>query len=137
MTKEKSCGAVVFTKMNNEIKFIIEKMNLGHFALPKGHVESDENEIDTARREIKEETNLDVTFLTSFREVSSYSPKKNVVKDVVYFLAEAKCINDLRRQESEVHELFLLNFDEADRILTYDSDRLILKHANDYLTNMK
>jgi len=137
MTKEKSCGAVVFTKMNNEIKFIIEEMNLGHFSLPKGHVELDENEIDTARREIKEETNLDVTFLTSFREVSSYSPKKNVVKDVVYFLAEAKCINDLKRQESEVHELFLLNFDEADRILTYDSDRLILKHANDYLTNMK
>jgi 8-oxo-dGTP pyrophosphatase MutT (NUDIX family) len=137
MTKEKSCGAVVFTKMNNEIKFIIEEMNLGHFALPKGHVELNENEIDTARREIKEETNLDVTFLSSFREVSSYSPKKNVVKDVVYFLAEAKCINDLKRQESEVHELFLLNFDEADRVLTYDSDRLILKHANDYLTNMK
>lgn len=137
MIKEKSCGAVVFTKMNNEIKYVIEEMTEGHFALPKGHVENNETELETAQREIKEETNIDVTFLSSFRESTSYSPRENVIKDVIYFLAEAKCINDLKCQKSEVKEVYLLNFEEACQLLTYASDKNILTKANEYLTNMK
>ena len=137
MTKEKSCGAVVFTKLNGEIKYLIEEMLQGHFALPKGHVEAGETELETASREIKEETNLDVTFLTSFKETTSYSPAKNVCKDVIYFLAEANCPSTLKKQPEEVEELYWLNFDEAYERLTYNNDKSILENANEYLTSMK
>ena len=137
MTKEKSCGAVVFTKLNGEIKYLIEEMLQGHFALPKGHVEEGETELETASREIKEETNLDVTFLTSFKETTSYSPARNVCKDVVYFLAEANCPSMLKKQPEEVEELYWLNFEEAHDRLTYNNDKSILENANEYLTSMK
>ena len=60
MTREKSCGAVVYKIENDDIRILIEKMKLGHYSIPKGHVENNETEIETALREIKEETNLDV-----------------------------------------------------------------------------
>ncbi len=137
MIKEKSCGAVVFIKFNNEIKYLVEEMLAGHFALTKGHVEGEESEHETALREIKEETNLDVTFLTSFREVINYNSSVNVNKDVVYFLAEAKCISDMKPQENEVKELYWLNYEEAHSLLTYDSDKNVLKDAHEYLKGMK
>ncbi len=137
MKKEKSCGAVVFSKFNCEVKYLIEEMIQGHFALPKGHVENNETELETAEREIKEETNLDVTFLTSFKETTSYSPKKDVCKDVVYFLAEANCPSSLKKQPEEIEELYWLNYEEAIEKLTYNNDKEILKNANEYLTSMK
>ena len=73
MIKEKSCGAVVYKYENNEILVLLEKMKKGHISIPKGHVENDETEIQTALREIKEETNLDVVIDTGFKEVISYS----------------------------------------------------------------
>lgn len=137
MRLEKSCGAVVFAKINNEIKFLIEEMNEGHFAFPKGRVENDETELETAKREIKEETGLDVMFLVSFKETTHYYPIDNVEKKVIYFLAEAKCTSDLKVQKDEVREIYFLNYDEASKALTYENDRDVLKEALEYLTSMK
>ena len=65
--KEKSCGAIVYKIENNELKFLLVHQNNGHYSFPKGHVEENETEIETAIREIKEETNLDVKIDTNFR----------------------------------------------------------------------
>ena len=53
MQKEKSCGAIIYNK-NKEV--LIVKHNAGHWDFPKGHVEENETEIQTAIREVKEET---------------------------------------------------------------------------------
>ena len=37
--KEKSCGAVVYKIINDQRYYLVEKMNLGHTSIPKGHVE--------------------------------------------------------------------------------------------------
>lgn len=50
-------------------------------------MEEGETEEETARREIKEETGLDVLLDTGFRETVTYSPKRNTKKTVVYFVA--------------------------------------------------
>ena len=89
MIKEKSCGAVIYKIIDNQVYFLVEKMQRGHYALTKGHVENNETEVETATREIKEETNLDVIIDTNFREVISYSPYEGCIKDVVYFIAKA------------------------------------------------
>lgn len=137
MKMEKSCGAVVFAKVNNEIKFLIEEMVEGHFAFPKGKVENNETDIETAKREIKEETGLDVMFLVSFKETTHYYPIKDVEKKVVYFLAEAKCISDLKVQKEEVKEIYFLNYKEALNALTYENDKCVLSEAWEYLNNIK
>ena len=87
MAKEKSCGAVVYKIDNGIIYFLIEKMKKGHFSLPKGHVENNETEIETALRETLEETGIKARVVGDFRKVITYKPRKNAIKDVVYFIS--------------------------------------------------
>lgn len=39
MIYEKSCGAVVFTKIDSEIKYLLVSNKEGIYGFPKGHVE--------------------------------------------------------------------------------------------------
>ena len=132
MKKEKSCGAVVYKIENGEKMFLIEHMKMGHYSLPKGHVEEDETEIETAKREILEETSLEVLIDSSFREVITYSPREDSIKDVVYFIGKIIGVT-MKNQESEDSEIYFLKFNEALDLLTYENDKNVLKKANDYI----
>ena len=136
MIREKSCGAVVY-KNESTVKFLVEYMKQGHISLPKGHVENNETEVETAFREIKEETSLDVNIDTNFREVISYSPKDGVIKDVVFFIAKVKSFNEPKdNHDDEVKELKFLSFEEAYSLLTYHDDKKVLKKAYEYLMKL-
>ena len=105
MSYEKSCGAVVFRKYHGNIELLLIKHVVGgHWSFPKGHVEPGETEEQTALREIKEETGIDVELNTSFREVVSYSPKRDTTKDVIYFLGKAKTFQ-YTPQEEEIAQI--------------------------------
>lgn len=130
--KEKSCGAVVFRREKDGLVFLIETMALGHISLPKGHVEAGETEEETARREIWEETGLRVRIDTRFRRTIRYSPRPGVEKDVVFFTAEAE-EGDITPQPEEVRRAEFLPMEEALGILTYASDREVLRAAVAYL----
>ena len=90
MNYEKSCGAVVYRKFhgNTEI-LLIRHIKSGYWSFPKGHVEKGETEIETAEREIKEETNIDVLIDSGFRETVTFSPRRDTSKTVVYFVGKA------------------------------------------------
>lgn len=128
MIKEKSCGAVVYRYEDGVLKILIEKMKKGHYSIPKGHVEGDETEEQTALREIKEETNLDVKLNTSFRHVISYNPYPDCVKDVVFFLAEF-CGGEIINQECEVSSISWETVDDALNIITHESDKDVVRAA--------
>jgi len=130
--KRKSCGAVVYKMENDTPLFLIEHMVKGHTSLPKGHVEGKETEEETALREIHEETNLEVDLDTGFRHIISYSPKKGVHKDVVFFIAEAKN-GEMKNQESEVKGLEWLPIDQAVEAMTYKEDKETLIKGMEYL----
>lgn len=132
MKKEKSCGAVVFRREKDGFVFLVETMQLGHISLPKGHVEAGETEEETARREIWEETSLRVRVDTRFRRTIRYSPRPGAQKDVVFFTAEAEEGN-ITPQPEEVRRAEFLPMEEALGILTYDSDREVLRAAAAYL----
>ena len=129
MLHEKSCGAIVYRKShgNTEI-LLIKHVNSGHWSFPKGHVEGNETELETAQREIKEETGIDVILDPTFRETVSYSPKKDTHKIVVYFLAKAKNF-DFIPQEEEIAEIRWVDIGYAVNILTYENDRVIVNKA--------
>lgn len=132
MKLEKSCGAVVYKMEENTPLFLIEHMALGHTSIPKGHVEGNETEEETALREIREETNLEVDLDSGFRHTISYSPFEGIHKDVVFFIARAKT-DLLINQESEVSALEWLPFEEAVAAMTYDTDKETLQAARKYL----
>lgn len=129
MVNEKSCGAIVYRRFhgNTEI-LLIKHVNSGHWSFPKGHVEEGESEEETALREIKEETGVDVLLDTSFRETVSYSPKKDTQKLVVYFIAKAKGY-DFTPQEEEISEIRWIDISYAGAVLTYENDRAIVNKA--------
>mgnify|MGYP002524198424 CR=1 FL=1 len=127
--QEKSCGAVVF----NENKVLVEHMGLGHYSLPKGHVESfDKDEIATAKREIKEEINLDVSIIDGFKESIFYSPNDGVFKEVVFYIGLAK-EKEFKVDKIEVNDAYWLGIEDCMRVLSFDSDRKIVKNAYAFL----
>jgi len=133
MLHEKSCGAIVYRKYhgNTEI-LLIKHINSGHWSFPKGHVEGDETEVETAKREIMEETGIDVNLDPTFRETVTYSPRKDTVKIVVYFIAKAKN-TDFVPQEDEISEIKWVEIDRAGQVLAYENDRSIVNKAKKFI----
>ncbi len=130
---EKSCGAVIFAERDGERLYLLERMRKGHVSLCKGHVEGSETEHETAAREIREETALEeVEFLDGFRETEAYSPYPGCEKTVVFFLARA-ARTETAPQPEEVREILWLPLKEACGLLSYESDREILRRAAGFL----
>lgn len=133
MKQEKSCGAIVYHRLDQEEKYLlIQHENGGHWSFPKGHVENDETEVETALREIKEETGINVRLNTDLRLKTSYLVKEDVEKEVIYFIGLA---NDdkIQRQEIEVTDYQWLNYEEALELITYSSDKALLSQAHDFI----
>ena len=129
MLHEKSCGAIVYRKSHGNIEILLIKhVNSGHWSFPKGHVEGDETEVETAEREIREETGIEVNIDPTFRETVSYSPKRDTQKVVVYFLAKAKTFNFVP-QEEEIAEIRWVDIVHAGHVLTYENDKTIVTKA--------
>ena len=129
MTYEKYCGAIVYRKHHGNLEILLIKhINSGHWSFPKGHVEEGESEMETAVREIKEETGIDVIIDPTFRETVSYYPKKDTQKIVVYFIAKAKNY-ELNPQEAEIADIKWVDVGCANSILTYDNDKTIVSKA--------
>lgn len=133
MRREKSCGAVIFRKTDGNVQvLLIRHVNGGHWSFPKGHVEKDETEEETALREIREETGLEAALDTGFRSVTTYSPGEDVVKDVVYFSAFYRN-GELVTQKEEVLDARWLSPEEAERKITYETDVRVLRSAYAYI----
>ena len=136
MKFEKSCGALIFRKNGDVTEVLLVHQTSGHWSFPKGHVEQGESEYDTAKREISEETGLEVEFIDGFREVETYSPAKNVMKDVVYFTARPTGGRE-KPQESEISELCWGKADDAAEVLTFESDAELFGKALCFINNLQ
>lgn len=134
MKKEKSCGGVITSQIDGITRFLIIRSVRGRIAFPKGHVEPGENELETAHREIFEETGVRVTFSEGFRESVYQITRKGNLKEVVYYLGKAletKTVPQLK----EVSEVLWLTFDEAFMRLTRQTDREVLMKAVRFMEN--
>ncbi len=134
MNLETSCGAIVYTKRDGQYLFVIVQEQSGAYSFPKGHMESGETEIETARREIFEETGVRPAFLDGFREMDEYDLKEKpgTRKQVVYFLAE--CGNELLvPQQGEIRKIVLLPYTQAMQCFEYEGTRRVLTSAYRFL----
>lgn len=126
---EKSCGAIIFHKTKQNTKILLVRNNNGRYwSFPKGHIEEGENEQETAIREIKEETGLDVTLFEDFREVSEYCPFGKIRKRVVFFLAQA-FTDSVTIQEEEIASYIWVDMQQARKMCSYENDLRIIDKA--------
>jgi len=142
MPIEKSAGAIIFRRENNKIFYLLlhypssAKAPKDYWDFPKGHIEKGENEIDTVKREIEEETGVtDVKFVEGFKEWIKYFFKfkgKNVLKFVTFYLLETKT-KDVKISGEHIGFEWL-PYEEALKQLTFKNAKEILTKANDYLS---
>ena len=108
----------------------------GHWAFPKGHGEAGETELETATREVREETgltDLDIRPDWRFEEYYQFtSPKgKAISKQVVYFLAivanSPSTPPPIQVQWAEVANFRWCTYGEALDLITFPANKQVLR----------
>lgn len=134
MQYEKSCGVIIYRDSNDTIEFLVvrSKKN-GHWGFPKGHVEEGETEHETAKREVLEETGLEISVNNEFRESICYSPAKHVSKEVVFFISKYSHGNVLVQKE-EILDYKWLSYNIALEVLDFESYREVLAKVKAFIS---
>ena len=122
--EEKACGCII---IDNGKVLLIEQTQ-GHWGFPKGHVEENETEVETATREVKEETNIDVEIDENKRYTMEYYTDKGAYKQVVFFIAK-KIGGEEKYQEEEIIDMRWVTLEEALKLLTYNNTIELLKEV--------
>ena len=147
---EKSVGAVVYRRSDGAIMYLLLHYRSGHWDFPKGHVEKEEKDEDTLCREISEETGItDLTILSNFSTQIKYfyragedekqkrkktGKSANVMKKVIYYLAETKIKNV--KISSEHIGFEWLGYKDALARITYKNGKDVLKKADKHLKSV-
>jgi bis(5'-nucleosidyl)-tetraphosphatase len=139
MEHEKSCGAVIF-RARNGTEYLLLHYEAGHWDFVKGHVEKNESEQETVRREILEETGLRThRFLDEFRQRINYFYRRRsrtVSKEVIFYFVEA--LGDEQVKISGEHIGYeWLPYDQALERLTYKNAKETLRKAEGHLQRLK
>ena len=135
MITEKSCGAVVYTKESGNIEYVIIRSKEGIYGFPKGHTEENETEMETALREVVEETGLAVKLIHGFRTEDTHTFIRNGetrLKHIVYFLGEYSGQTPVA-QESELSGVYSMDYESALSVFQYESSKRLLMEAHNFL----
>ena len=132
MPREISAGAVIFRRTDTGPEFLLLHYELGHWEFAKGHIEKDEDERETVRREVAEETGItDITFIEGFRESIKYYFRwqgKGVFKVVLFYLVRTT-MKEVKLSDEHIGCEWL-SYDEAMKRLKFKNSKQVLEKAN-------
>lgn len=98
---ERSCGVLPYRLVNGQQEFLLVFEAFSKcWSLPKGHMEAGETEVETALRELFEETGLTATLDTSRSASIEYAISGVARKQVVFYLG--KVHGEPRAREGEI-----------------------------------
>jgi bis(5'-nucleosidyl)-tetraphosphatase len=132
MKKVESFGIVPVKHEYDEWKVLLILHREGnHWGFPKGKANPGENAQQTARRELKEETNLDVEEILCSEPLTEHyhfrRKHEQIAKTACYFPAIVN--GALRRQEEEIRDARWCSFAEALKQLSFKQARHILRET--------
>ena len=114
--------------------FLLVQHRAGHWAFPKGHAEPGETALETALRELAEETGIqDCTPVADVQFVESYlRHSQSIQKTVTYFPA---WVHDRHThlQPEEIQDSAWLTAEDARSRITFPANRGVLQAALDWL----
>ena len=138
--KEKSFGIVpVFKDLKGDIYFCLVRQSKEYWGFPKGHGNEGEDSLDTARRELMEETGItDIDILKDKSFIENYTFEKDGVthnKIAEYFIGFTNDIktNTHKDFQEEILEIKWASFNEAKNLITFPEAREILNEIIEYL----
>lgn len=137
---EVSAGGVVFRagpRDSFEVALILT--HEGRWQLPKGWVEPDESQEQTAIREVREEAGVDAELVGKLDSIeywyrSTYEPGEPVrVHKFVHFFLLRYLRGSTDDHDHEVQEARFVEIEEALRMLAFPSERNVVEMARDAL----
>jgi len=133
--EERSVGAIIFRRDVGRCLFLLLHYQGGHYDWPKGHIEPGEQELDTVRREVLEETGIeDLTIYGGFRETILYFYTRGgerIRKTVAFYLAETST-SEVKLSWEHVGYKWA-DYEESMNTLTYRNSREVLEKARRFL----
>lgn len=139
---ETSAGGVVWRRNGDGVEIVmVRPAKKDAWTLPKGQPNPGETMIETAARETREETGLevaagapvgDISYVFSWRETPGKLPVR-IFKKVHYFLMEPRG-GSLDAHDHEMDEARWFDIEEAEHRASYKSDREIIVKARTMLT---
>lgn len=131
---ETSCGVILV----NLGSILLLQYPQGHWDLPKGHVEQDdEDNFETSRRELKEETGIsELSFLENFEYRTEYQFKhkgKRRVKQVFWYIATTE---EISVSLSKEHRNYMwLDWEQALEQVTHLETKQLIESAYEFMKN--
>jgi 8-oxo-dGTP pyrophosphatase MutT (NUDIX family) len=154
MVREFSAGGVVLRRMSGEwhiaaIEPEKEEPPPGRtstprkqvLALPKGLIDQGENPVETAIREVREETGVTATLVTKLADIKyvyvrTWGDRQRVFKIVSFFLLRYQSgrIDDIKPEmRIEVRRALWLPLELGQAKLSYSGERQVVRKAQEYL----
>lgn len=132
--KNHSVGIILFHRFPRKVMYLLLKQHQGHWGFPKGHIEKGEKLIDTAVRELREETGIKkIKFVKKkilLRDNYSFkNGKSKVIKNVDYYVAES-LVDNVKIDGREILNYKWLSVEKSYDRLTFTKSKKILKSAN-------
>ena len=127
-----SAGGLVYRKNHSVIYFVLcykNKTNRWH--LPKGTQEFNESICNTAIREVKEETGLEVkikVFLSNIYYKFIDNQKNMLNKKVAFYIMEA-IDGSFKNHDKEFDKIIWANSNEAIKLLKYTNEKKLVTKA--------
>ncbi len=140
--KDQSFGVIpILKKPDGSLLFCLVQHQGEHYGFPKGHPNPGEEPVETARRELQEETGLvDVEIIPEVHFDHSYMFEKDEItydKTVRYFLGHVSNMNTEIPEDfkHEISEMKWLSHEEAREVITYETAKLLLDQVWEFLKN--
>ena len=135
---EQKAGAVIYTRHEDKLYFVFVHDIFGYWTLSKGSIEEGESEEEGARREVKEETGLDINIkeLLGRSEYIANDPKKGKIRRrVAFFLAESPYVEPkLEEDQGGLDDVRWFPIEEIANLKMYDNMIELLTKAVKILT---
>ena len=121
--KTKIAGGVVINEYD-EVIIVSQKGKVKTWSLPKGHVEEGETELETAKREIYEESGAkDLEFIKPLGTYERYSMDDETelkVRTFFFFKTHKQVLNPIDKENPEA---IWVSKDKVSEILTHPKDK--------------